>query len=101
MRIALVHATLPNPARAREGGVTYTVHGLANALARAGQEVTVCSLDPKPADALYQHRFIPLPGRLASHWLGRYQLLAWYVAQLDFAGFDVLHTNGEDWLLPA
>jgi glycosyltransferase involved in cell wall biosynthesis len=27
-------------------------------------------------------------------------VLTWYVAHLDFTGFDVLQTSGEDWLLP-
>lgn len=93
MRIAMVHADLPNESR---GGVAFQAHYLSNALVRRGHEVTVFTFSPLPDDALYRLcRFRIAPG------LRRYQsiALAFYLAATDFTPFDVVHTHGDNWLL--
>src|SRR6202022_1585291 len=56
VKVALIHTTLPNPARTWDGGVTFYVHRLANQLSVAGHDVTVFSADPAPPDARYTVR---------------------------------------------
>jgi glycosyltransferase involved in cell wall biosynthesis len=98
MKVALFHTTLPEPTR-KVGGVEAVVHRLGNALAQTGEhDVTVFSLTPRPADALYEHvRLFPrLP------WLATNSLLRWFVLPvllnlLRFRGYDVLHLHGDDW----
>ena len=96
MRIALFHATLPEPGR--KFGVEVAVHRLANELAKNGDEVTVFSLGPRPADAAYQHERLFIGPR----WLRRNHLARWFILPLllnfaKFEEFDVLHLHGDDW----
>jgi phosphatidylinositol alpha-mannosyltransferase len=55
--------------------------------------VTVFSMSPRPADALYGHRQLPR-ARSATIW--RFAL---GLRQIDFRGFDALHCHGDDCLL--
>lgn len=100
MKIALFHTTLPQPGR-KPGGVEVAVHRLANHLAdHPGDEVTVHSLTPAPADARYRHRrlFPRLPwlaGCLPARWF----VLPWLLNAVDFGDADVVHLHGDDWFL--
>jgi phosphatidyl-myo-inositol alpha-mannosyltransferase len=98
MRIALFHATLPEPGR-KLGGVEIAVHRLANELVREGNdEVTVFSLTARPADARYVHR--QLFARAAWMREGRLARLLLLPALLNFVRFgrqDVIHLHGDDW----
>jgi len=95
MNIAFYHATLPNPRRAKEGGVTYAVHQLANTLVRRGHALTVYSFDPRPEDALYNVRQLPLR-RWAESTLGRLSITPLLLSGLDLCAFDVMHAHGDD-----
>jgi phosphatidylinositol alpha-mannosyltransferase len=91
-RIAMTHVDLPNETN---GGVAHQVHGLANALASRGHDVTVFTFSPAFSDCRYQvHQFgAPrLPRRLAGFSLAR------RLAQADFSSFDLLHTHGDNFL---
>ena len=96
MKIALVHATLPNPARRKDGGVTYWVHRLGNHLAAAGHEVTFFSADPRPADAAYGVRPLPAPTWATSSTIGRTFFLPWFMNRIPRHEFDIVHTHGDD-----
>ena len=99
MRIALVHTTLPNPLRRKEGGVTMFVHRLGNALVRRGEEVTVFSADPRPEDALYTVSCLPAPEWVTRSFLGQTLVLPVLMNRIDWRGFDVIHTHGDDTFL--
>lgn len=97
MRIALFHATLPEPGR-KPGGVEVAVHHLAEALARAGDDVTVHSLTAAPPGASYDHRRL-FPG---APWLARWipvRLLVLPLAlnAVRFGDAEVVHFHGDDW----
>ncbi len=95
MRIAFYHATLPSPARAKEGGVSYVVHRLANTLVSRGHELTVLTFDPAPDDALYGVVRLPL-ARWGEAVVGRMVLAPLLLARPDFSRFDVMHAHGDD-----
>jgi phosphatidylinositol alpha-mannosyltransferase len=95
MKIAVYHSTLPNPRRAKEGGVSYVVHQLANTFARRGHDLTVFSFDPAPADALYTVTRLPL-GAWGESTIGRISLAPLLLNGLDLRHFDVMHTHGDD-----
>jgi len=95
LRIACYHATLPNPRRPKEGGVTYAVHRLANALVSRGHEVTVFSFDSAPADASYGVVTLPLAAR-GQAVLGRLILAPLLLNTLDLRRFSVMHAHGDD-----
>ena len=96
MRIAIFHASLPEPGR-KLGGVELTVHRLGNALVRHECcDVTLFSCSDRPADALYHHMQVGSKAVAVS----RLRRLAWlpaYLNAVDFTGFDVLHLHGDDW----
>lgn len=96
MKIALVHGTLPNPTRRKDGGVTYWVHRLGNHLVAAGHEVTCFAADPRPADALYEVRPLPAPRWATGTHLGRLLALSLYLNRIPSREFDVVHTHGDD-----
>jgi glycosyltransferase involved in cell wall biosynthesis len=95
VKIAVLAAHLPSPARPKDGGVAYAAHRLANRLVERGHHVVVHSLDAAPADARYCVRTVPLDvpaagvGRALAYWR-----LARGFGRLDFSGFDVLHAHG-------
>src|SRR2546429_8995885 len=95
MRIAFYHSILPNPRRGKEGGVTYVVHRLANALVGRGHTLTVFSFDPAPLDALYSVKQLPFAA-WGEPMLGRLTLAPLILSSLDLREFDVMHTHGDD-----
>jgi len=91
LRIALIQRFLPSRSR---GGVGHFTHGLADALARRGHEVTVISQDPAPEGANYQ---VLQAGKNISRWSPL--LFPFQAARCDFSAFDVIHAQGDDqWL---
>lgn len=92
----MVHTTLPNPARGKEGGVTYFVHRMANQLAASGHELTVFSADPAPPDARYEVRPLPAPRWATDGFVGRSFALPWFMYRIPLDRFDVVHTHGDD-----
>lgn len=97
MTIALFHSTLPSPTR-KVGGVEVVVHQLANHLVRAGQDVTVFSLSPRPEAAAYDHvhLFRSWPGLLRRPLL-RMFVLPMLLNRISFRNYDVVHFHGDDW----
>jgi phosphatidylinositol alpha-mannosyltransferase len=95
LKIAVLAAHLPSPHRAKDGGVPYAAHRLANQLVLRGHQVVAFSLDERPPDAQYEVRTMPVqvPARGVSRWLA-YWRLAWAFGQLDFSGFDAIHAHG-------
>jgi glycosyltransferase involved in cell wall biosynthesis len=96
MKIALVHTTLPNPARRKDNGVTHWVHRLGNHLVEAGHQVTAFSADPRPAEALYDVRPLPAPAWATQTVLGRALGLPWFLNRIPHRDFDVVSTHGDD-----
>jgi len=81
------------------GGVSLQVHYLANTLVRRGHQVTVFSLYPKTADALYEVRQIVLH-RLLQRIVDAIQGFAihffpWYVCRENFDSYDIIHAHGD------
>ncbi|MFH0920021.1 MAG: glycosyltransferase family 4 protein [Fibrobacterota bacterium] len=96
MRIAFFQRDLPSE---KYGGVACQVHGLANALTRRGHAVTVFSLSPQPADALYAVREVALPLRWRASRIARKFFLGYYFAKVCTRDFDVVHTHGDNFLM--
>jgi phosphatidylinositol alpha-mannosyltransferase len=96
MRIALFHTTLPEANR-KLGGVEVAVHVLANELARLGDDVTVLSLGPLPADALYEHRRLFKSSPWLQGKLVRLTIVPILLNFVDFKRFDLVHLHGDDW----
>src|ERR1051326_287079 len=93
LRIAMTHVDLPNESR---GGVAAQVHGLANALVARGHDVTMFTFSPAFPGCHYRvYRYPAAPRRRRYYPF----LLAMRLARTDFSGFDVLHTNGDNFLL--
>lgn len=97
MRIAMISRYLPRLNYA--GGVSGQVHLLANELTRRGHDVEVFGLTPAPTGAFYKTRLVAeAPGgghnRFAFHYL-----LPWWLRQINFKGYDVVHSHGDDHLL--
>ena len=93
LKIAMTHVDLPNESK---GGVAHQVHYLANALSDRGHDVTLFTFSPAYAECRYRvHRYAVSPRlrRLQSF------VFAARLARTDFSGFDVLHTNGDNYLL--
>lgn len=91
MKIALTHVDLPNQSK---GGVAYQVHRLANVLTERGHDVTLFSFSPAFEDCRYRvHRYLRAPR------LRQFDsfVFAWRLAHTNFSGFDVLHTNGDNY----
>jgi phosphatidylinositol alpha-mannosyltransferase len=95
-RIAMIQRFLPSRS---PGGAGHFAHGLANALAARGHRVTMVSEDPPPEDARYEGWVLPrATGRLAAR-LAPFTF-PFRVARLDFAGFDLVHAQGDDQFIP-
>jgi glycosyltransferase involved in cell wall biosynthesis len=92
LKIAVIQRFLPSRSR---GGVGYFTHGLCQALAHRGHQVTVFSQDPAPAGADYTVQFVALP---TSGIGARLAPLAFpfAIAGCDFHAFDVVHAQGDD-----
>jgi len=96
-RVLMFHTTLPEPGR-KIGGVEVAVHRLSNALVQLGVPVTVASLGPAPADALYRHRRLyPRARWLRDSRAGRLGVLPALLNGLDVQEHDVVHFHGDDW----
>jgi phosphatidyl-myo-inositol alpha-mannosyltransferase len=91
MRIAVTSLYLPGSSKI---GVGHQVHHFADRLVGRGHEVTVLSPDEPGDDARYTHRRVD-PG--ASLRTFRF---AWRLRHEDLAGFDILHSHGDDCFLP-
>ena len=88
LRIAFCSYYLPSESKI---GAGYQAHGLANALVRAGHQVTMFSPCKKPVLALYDHVEIHVRKPLATfRW-------AWVLRGQDFSGFDILHAAMDDY----
>jgi len=96
MRIAFFQRDLPSE---KHGGVACQVHALANALCRKGHALTVFSLSPRPADALYDVRSVPMPEKWRRSRFCRKFFLGYYFAKTDVSGFDVVHAHGDNFLM--
>ncbi len=95
MKIAMTHVALPNESK---GGVAHQVHSLANVLAERGHEVTMFTFSPPYAECRYRvHQYSTR--RLPRNPSWRTFLFAARLARTDFSRFDVLHTNGDNYLL--
>ncbi len=93
MRIAMTHVDLPNESK---GGVAHQVHYLANTLVERGHDVTMFTFSPADAECRYQvHQY----RRQASLRHVQSFVFAAHLAKTDFSGFDVLHTNGDNYLI--
>jgi len=90
MNIAIISSYLPSTSKM---GVGYQVHGLANGLIRRGHAVTILSVCPRPADALYEVEQVDVRPPMRS------LRMSWRLRQIDWARFDVLHAHGDDWFL--
>jgi glycosyltransferase involved in cell wall biosynthesis len=90
MNIAMTAADLPSDSRC---GASYQAHYLANELVRTGHRLTMFSLSPKPADALYEHQAVRRMPR-ATIWRWALDLRG-----IDYKGFHVLHCHGDDCFL--
>lgn len=93
MKIAMTHVDLPNESK---GGVAHQVHYLANALVGRGHQVTMFTFSPKYDDCAYNVHQYGLPQKLCRF---KSFLLAARLTSTDFSCFDVLHTNGDNYLL--
>lgn len=71
-------------------GAGYAAHRLANATVALGHRVTMFSPCRKTDDAKYEHVMVPLSGRFSTFKWGI------EVGRLDFAGFDVYHSHGDN-----
>lgn len=96
MKIALTHHDLPNQSK---GGVAHQVHALGNVLADRGHDVSLFTFSPAWSECRYQVRQLaPRPRARGLKRFGSF-LFARALAGVDFSGFDVLHTNGDSYLL--
>jgi glycosyltransferase involved in cell wall biosynthesis len=96
MRIAAISLYLPT---GLQGGVPKQVHLISNEQVRRGHQVTVFSLFPRPADALYDVQQVELPGwaaGLTDRRLGAaIHLFPWYLRTASFSGYDLIHAHGD------
>lgn len=93
MKIAMIHADLPNEST---GGVAFQAHYLANKLVNAGHDVTMFTFSPHYQDCLYRVHQYPNTLRIS-----KFQpfLLAFHLSRTNFAGFDILHSHGDNYLM--
>ena len=93
VKIALTHVDLPNQSK---GGVANQVHHFANVLTERGHEVTMFTFSPAYEECCYKvHQYA---SRSALKTVQSY-LFALKLAHTDFSRFDILHTNGDNYLL--
>lgn len=89
----MANVLLPSAERA---GVASQVHGLADALARRGHDVTVFAQGPAPIDSRYAVRTLATPARIRRSMRPFAQAL--HLAMIDFREYDVLHAHGDNYL---
>lgn len=94
MKIAITHVDLPNETK---GGVAHQVHYFANQLVLRGHEVTMFTFSQPFQGCTYQFRRLsPPPKSLRKLWPF---FFAATLAKVDFSDFDLLHTNGDSYLV--
>ena len=100
MKIAVLSAHLPSPDRVKTGGVAYSAHRLASALAQRGHSVTVFTTDEGPPDAIYNVLRVlsARPSNPLRAWLWLWQL-AWRYRVQEYGDFDIIHSHGDDVLI--
>lgn len=88
LKIAFSSYYLPSESKI---GAGYQAHGLAQAMVRAGHEVTMFSPCERPEDALYAHVQVPVQKPAAT--------FRWALAlrRQDLSAFDVFHAAGDDY----
>ncbi|NWJ97430.1 MAG: glycosyltransferase family 4 protein [Chloroflexi bacterium] len=96
LKLAFIQSFLPSRSH---GGVGYFTHYFANVMVQRGHSVTVFSLHPAPAGALYQVELLALPSWLRGSKLANLYLFAFLVARQDYTQFDLIHAQGDDFLL--
>lgn len=88
LRIAFSSYYLPSESKI---GAGYQAHGLAQAMVRAGHDVTMFSPCAKPDDARYDHVHVDVRKPLATfRW-------ALELRRQDFSDFDVFQAAGDDY----
>jgi glycosyltransferase involved in cell wall biosynthesis len=95
MRIAFFHSSLPRPGE-KPGGVTATVHRLANTLVCRGHDVAFYAYAERPADARYELRQLATPDEAPGR-LGRFTSVPARLNRVNFSDAEVLHLHGDDW----
>jgi glycosyltransferase involved in cell wall biosynthesis len=93
--VAMIQRFLPSRSR---GGVAHFTHGLATELVRRGHEVTVFSRDPAPGDAAYEV-LVVRGGRSPAGSRWDPLVFPFALRRPAFAGFDVIHAQGDDQLI--
>ncbi|TYQ26951.1 glycosyltransferase family 4 protein [Pseudanabaena sp. UWO311] len=93
MKIAMIHADLPNESN---GGVAFQSHYLSNTLVSRGHDVTMFTFSPHYKDCLYSVSQYPPTLRTP-----KFQpfLLAYHLLRTNFVGFDVIHSHGDNYLM--
>lgn len=93
LRIALLHADLPNESK---GGVAHQSHHLANCYVSRGHEVTMFTFSPAYEECTYVVETLPRP-RLprAADAFG----YAFALNRVDFSRFDVVHAMGDNYMI--
>jgi phosphatidylinositol alpha-mannosyltransferase len=92
----MLHVDLPGEAR---GGVAYQASRLADTLVERGHEVTMISLSPRPAGAVYGVRRVRFPDRLRESRSARFVGVPIDFALRSYGEFDVVHAHGDSHLL--
>jgi len=95
VKIALTHADLPNETK---GGVAHQAHALGNVLAGRGHDVTFFTFSPAWDECRYQVRQLTPPRGRGLKRFGSF-LFARALAGVDFSGFDMIHVNGDGYLI--
>jgi glycosyltransferase involved in cell wall biosynthesis len=91
--LALIQSFLPSRS---QGGVGHFTHQLANRLVARGHRVTVFSLDPPPADAVYTVAQAPSNLPYLRGRLGRCYGFAVWLARQDYTRFHLVHAMGDN-----
>ena len=90
MNVAIASLFLPSGCKTSLG---YQVHYIANQMVERGHSVTVFSRNGREEDALYSLQAVHSiggPGEFS---------FSWDLRSVDFSGFDVIHSHGNDWFL--
>jgi glycosyltransferase involved in cell wall biosynthesis len=96
LKLAFIQSFLPPKSH---GGVGYFTHYFANEMVKRGHTVTIFSLHPPSAMALYRVNQLELPVRWQKNKLANVFLFSWLVARQDYRDFDLIHAQGDDFLL--
>lgn len=89
-RLAMISLYLPGGSKIGSG---YQAHGMANAFAARGWEVTMYSPCDRPEDAHYDHVKVDTGNSLRTF------RFAWELTKVRWSKYDVVHAHGDDYLL--